>query len=235
MDKVVLIENFGGLGDNLQFSTLPEEFKSQKNLDFYIHNSTFDSIRNKEIFQLVWEMNPYFKGVSNESPNAGRVHRYPTKENMVCDIESLHGLECKNDTFKLYYEPKKIGEINTLFDLTSTSLYNNYLDNFDNFKKIVDNIVSEKNSDVYFVEFKNLQSPNYQQIYKIPNSKKIEVNSIFEYCDIISSCKNFIGLQSGGSHLAKTYQKKYNYNITLIEPEWFDGWRFNDINYIKIK
>ena len=48
MDKVVLIENFGGLGDNLQFSTLPEEFKLQKNLDFYIHNSTFESIRNKE-------------------------------------------------------------------------------------------------------------------------------------------------------------------------------------------
>lgn len=234
MDKVVLIENFGGLGDNLQFSTLPEEFKLQKNLDFYIHNSTFESIRNKEIFQLVWEMNPYFKGVSNESPNAGRVHRYPTKENMVCDIESLHGLECKNDTFKLYYEPKKIGEINTLFDLTSTSLYDEYFKNYENFKKIVTDIVENNNSEIYFVYFNNLNSEKYRPIYDIPNSKKIEVNSIFEYCDVISSCQNFVGLQSGGSHLAKTYQKKYNYNITLIEPSWFDGWRFQDINYIKI-
>jgi hypothetical protein len=234
MDKVVLIENFGGLGDNLQFSTLPEEFKLQKNLDFYIHNSTFESIRNKEIFQLVWEMNPYFKGVSNESPNAGRVHRYPTKENMVCDIESLHGLECKNDTFKLYYEPKKIGEINTLFDLTSTSLYDEYFKNYENFKKIVTDIVENSNSEIYFVYFNNLNSEKYRPIYDIPNSKKIEVNSIFEYCDVISSCQNFVGLQSGGSHLAKTYQKKYNYNITLIEPSWFDGWRFQDINYIKI-
>jgi hypothetical protein len=234
MDKVVLIENFGGLGDNLQFSTLPEEFKLQKNLDFYVHNSTFENIRNKEIFQLVWEMNPYFKGVSNESPNAGRVHRYPTKENMVCDIESLHGLECKNDTFKLYYEPKKIGEINTLFDLTSTSLYDEYFKNYENFKKIVTDIVENNNSEIYFVYFNNLNSEKYRPIYDIPNSKKIEVNSIFEYCDVISSCQNFVGLQSGGSHLAKTYQKKYNYNITLIEPSWFDGWRFQDINYIKI-
>jgi hypothetical protein len=179
-------------------------------------------------------MNPYFKGVSNESPNAGRVHRYPTKENMVCDIESLHGLECKNDTFKLYYEPKKIGEINTLFDLTSTSLYDEYFKNYENFKKIVTDIVENSNSEIYFVYFNNLNSEKYRPIYDIPNSKKIEVNSIFEYCDVISSCQNFVGLQSGGSHLAKTYQKKYNYNITLIEPSWFDGWRFQDINYIKI-
>ena len=234
MEKIVLVENFGGLGDNLQYSTLPEEFKIQKNLDFYVHTSTYENIRNKEIFQLVWEMNPFFKGVSNDTPNAGRVHRYPTKENMVCDIENIHGLECRNETFKLYYEPKNIGNITNLFDLTSTSLYNDYLNSYENLKKEVDNITSNCDSEIYFVNFKNLKSEKYNQIYEIPNSKKIEVNSIFEYCDVISSCKNYIGLQSGGSHLAKTFQKKYNYTISLIEPSWFDGWRFNNINYIKI-
>jgi hypothetical protein len=234
MDKVVLIENFGGLGDNLQFSTLPEEFKLQKNLDFYIHNSTFESIRNKEIFQLVWEMNPYFKGISNDSPNAGRVHRYPTKENMICDIEQLHGLECKNDMFKLYYEPKNVGTINTLFDLTSTSLYDEYFKYYDSFKKVVNEISENSGSEVHFVYFNNLESNNYKPIYDIPNSKKIEVNSIFEYCDVISSCNNFVGLNSGGAHLAESYQKKYNYNVTIIEPYYIDGWRFSNTNYIKI-
>jgi hypothetical protein len=234
MDKIILIENFGGLGDNLQFSTLPEEFKEQKNLDFYIHNSTYESLRNKEIFTLVWEMNPYFKGISDESPNAGRVHRYPTKENMICDIEQLHGLECKNNNFKLYYEPKNIGDVDILFDLTSTSLRNDYINSFDNLKLIIDEILSNNYSNVNFVDFKKLNSENYLQLFEIPNSKKIEINSIFEYCDAISSCRNFVGLQSGGSHLAKTYQKKYNYNITLIEPSWFDGWRFGDINYLKL-
>jgi len=234
MERVVLIENFGGLGDNLQFSTLPEEFKLQKDLDFYIHTSTYDSLRNKEIFTLVWEMNPFFKGVTDKPPNAGRVHRYPTKENMVCDIETLHGLECKNDNFKIYYEPKKQNDIEILFDLSSTSLRNNYLENFETLKRVVHEILYDNYSNIHFVEFKNLTSENYNQIYEIPNSKKIVVESIFDYCDVISGCKNFVGLQSGGSHLAKSYQNKFNYNISLIEPNWFDGWRFNNINYIKI-
>jgi hypothetical protein len=234
MNKIVLLENFGGLGDNLQFSTLPEEFKKQKNLDFYIHTSTYDSLRNKEIFTLVWEMNPFFKGVSNENPNAGRVYRYPTETNMVCDIETLHGLECKNETFKLYYEPKNIGSFDILFDLTSTSLRKDYFDSRDKMEKIIEEILYNNYQNVYFVEFKNLESENYKPIVNIPDSKKIEVGSIFEYCDVISSCNNFVGLQSGGSHLAKTYQKNYNYNITLIEPHYFNGWRFEDINYIKL-
>jgi hypothetical protein len=235
MNDIVLIENFGGLGDNLQFSTLPEEYKKQRDFDFYIHTSTYDSLRNKEIFTLVWEMNPYFKGVSSKSPNAGRVHRYPTEENMICDIESLHGLECKNDTFKLYYEPKNLGNFEILFDLTSTSLRKEYMDIHSNFSKAVDELLYENYSDIYFVEFKNLQSENYKPIIDVPNSKKIEINSIFEYCDVISSCSNFVGLHSGGSHLAKTYQKKYNYKINLIEPHYINGWRFNEVNYIKIK
>jgi len=235
MSKIILLENFGGLGDNLQFSTLPEEFKKQKNFDFYIHTSTYDSLRNKEIFTLVWEMNPFFKGISDEPPNAGRVYRYPTENNMVCDIEELHGLECKNDTFKLYYEPKNVGPLDILFDLTSTSLRKDYLDNKDKIDFIIKDLLKNNYKNLYFVEFKNLHSENYKSVISIPDSKKIEVGPIFEYCDVISSCNHFVGLQSGGSHLAKTYQKKYKYKITLIEPHYFNGWRFEDINYLKIK
>lgn len=235
MEKVILQENFGGLGDSLQFSTLPEEFKNQKNLDFYIHQSTYNNFRNKEIFSLVWEMNPYFKGVSNETPNAGHVHGYPGLDNMICDIETMHGLECKNDTFKLYYEPKKIGDIDILFDLTSTSLRNEYFGLIPQMKTEINKILDCGFNNVFFVQFNNLKSESYLPIITVPNSIKIEVNSIFEYCDIISSSKNFVGLHSGGSHLAKTYQKKFNYNLNLIEPHFINGWRFKDINYIKLK
>ena len=235
MEKVVLIENFGGLGDNLQFSTLPEEFKLQKNLDFYIHQSTYNNFRNKEIFSLVWEMNPFFKGVSNEPPNAGHIHGFPGLENMICDIETMHGLECRNETFKLYYDPKKIGEFDILFDLTSTSLRNEYFQLHDKLKEAVKKILESEFKNVFFVSFKNLKSENYSPIVSVPNSMKIEVNSIFEYCDIISSCNNFVGLHSGGSHLAKAYQNKYNYNINLIEPHFINGWRFKNVNYIKLQ
>jgi hypothetical protein len=179
-------------------------------------------------------MNPYFKGITDEQPNAGRVHRYPTKENMICDIEQMHGLECKNSNFKLYYEPKKIGDIDIVFDLTSTSLRNDYIKSLYELEKIIEEVLLTNYSNVFFIELFNLKNKNYSPILEIPNSKKIQVNSIFEYCDTITSSKNFVGLQSGGSHLAKTYQDIFKYKITLIEPVWFDGWRFDNINYKKI-
>jgi hypothetical protein len=234
MNKIVLLERFGGLGDNLQFSTLPEEFKKQKNLDFYIHQSTYNNFRNKEIFSLVWEMNPYFKGVSNETPNAGHVHRFPSDENMICDIETMHELECKNETFKLYYEPKKIGSFNIIFDLTSISFKDYYTQNKEQLNKIIEEILVDYDTNIYFPEFTNLKSENYLPIVKIPNAKKIEVGNIFEYCDLISSCNNFVGLHSGGSHLATTYKNKFGFKVNLIEPYYTNGWRMNGVNYIKI-
>jgi|688.fasta_scaffold18544_5 hypothetical protein len=235
MEKVILLVNFGGLGDNLQFSTLPEEFKNQKNLDFYIHQSTYNNFRNKEIFSLVWEMNPYFKGVSNNEANAGHIHGYPGLDNMICDIEIMHGLECKNNTFKLYYEPKKSGSFNFIFDLTSISLKDYYTQNKEQLSKIVEEILEDYDTDIYFVEFINLKSKDYFPIINIPKAKKIEIKSIFEYCDVLSSCNNFVGLHSGGSHLATTYKNKFGFKVNLIESVHTNGWRMNGVNYIKIK
>ena len=56
MSDVLLGSYFGGLGDNLQFSTLPEEFFKQQGRDTYIVSET--TFRNKEIYDLVWGCNP---------------------------------------------------------------------------------------------------------------------------------------------------------------------------------
>jgi hypothetical protein len=56
---IVIHQQYGGLGDNLQYSTLPELY-SKQGYDVYIH--TNNVVRNKEIHDLVWELNPYIKG-----------------------------------------------------------------------------------------------------------------------------------------------------------------------------
>jgi len=57
--KIIISQPWGGLGDNLHYSTLPELF-SNKGYDVYISNN--NKVRNSEIFDLVWKMNPYIKG-----------------------------------------------------------------------------------------------------------------------------------------------------------------------------
>jgi len=54
--KIIISQPWGGLGDNLQYSTLPELF-SKKGYDVYISNN--NKVRNNEIFDLIWKMNPY--------------------------------------------------------------------------------------------------------------------------------------------------------------------------------
>ena len=69
-NNIVLIKSYhGGLGDALQFSTLPEEFYKQQGRETYLLDGA--SFRNKEIYDLVWGCNPYIKGVMDGEWNAG--------------------------------------------------------------------------------------------------------------------------------------------------------------------
>ena len=69
-DSDVFIASFhGGLGDSLQFSTLPEEFYKQKGRKTYVWGGA--TFRNQEIYDLVWGANPYVHGVKDGEWNAG--------------------------------------------------------------------------------------------------------------------------------------------------------------------
>ena len=60
MNDVFLKAYHGGLGDALQFSTLPEEFYKQEGRKTYIVEDA--PFRNQEIYDLVWGKNPYVLG-----------------------------------------------------------------------------------------------------------------------------------------------------------------------------
>ena len=58
MSDVYLKAWQGGLGDALQFSTLPEEFSKQQNRKTYIVADA--PFRNEGIYDLVWDKIPMF-------------------------------------------------------------------------------------------------------------------------------------------------------------------------------
>src|SRR3990172_9946292 len=65
-DRAIIGQPYGGLGDNFQFSTLPEMF-ARCGIDTYI--SSQNVCRNPQIYELIWGLNPFVKGVTNEPPN----------------------------------------------------------------------------------------------------------------------------------------------------------------------
>ena len=213
MDDVILSAFHGGLGDNLQFSTLPEEFHKQQGRDTYIWSQA--SFRNQEIYDLVWGCNPYIKGIKDGIWTAGDTPEIGHKtlvSDCISNWEALHGLEPTNKYPKIYYEPKKIHGFNNilLVDLSSISItYDSkeILDLYDTIKKLY------KDMKFFGVEFTNKIKD--ATIIEPDVDNTIVINDIFTYVDLIYSSLGVISLHSGQNHLASAIKNQYNKDLDI--------------------
>ena len=212
MDDVILAAFHGGLGDNLQFSTLPEEFHKQQGRDTYIWSQA--SFRNQEIYDLVWGCNPYIKGIKDgdwsagDTPNRHRV----IESDCISNWEALHGLKPTNKYPKIYYEPEKIDAFNNVImvDLSSISI------TYDSEKiiELYDSIKKKHEGKVFLgVEFTN--DIKGATIIEPDVHGKVEIESIFSYVDLMYSSFGVISLHSGQNHLAAAIKNDYNPDLDV--------------------
>lgn len=198
--KIIISQPWGGLGDNLQFSTLP---KLYNDLGYDVYISKSNVYRNKEIFDLVWKLNPYIKGEIDLPENAGSCKGYTVYEdNFIKNIELSHDLKNGNNKYpEIYYQPNKLSDYKNILIYDITSISAKYDDEFiiKCFKSVFDKY---PNLDKKIVKFKNINNRNL-----LFNDNIIEINNIFEYCDIINSCAVFVSLMSGCSVLASAIKK----------------------------
>jgi hypothetical protein len=240
MSDVILGAWHGGLGDSLQFSTLPEEFYKQQGRETYIWQDA--PFRNQEIYDLVWGKNPYVKGKKQGERNAGDLAEYTNRDktgDWIRDWESVHGLKPTNSLPKIYYEPEKVEgfEDTILVDFTSISI-----DHSSN--KILDRLkeIKKEYSNKRFLEvtFSKSLSPDKFNSYGTNCENVVEIDDIFSYCDVIASSFGLVALSSGASHLSSSL-KEYSPNLTsicLMEKEWYNRhvnkgnmFIFNNIDY----
>ena len=212
MDDIILAAFHGGLGDNLQFSTLPEEFHKQQGRDTYISSQA--SFRNQEIYDLVWGCNPYIKGIKDGDWSAGDtpdLHRV-IESNCISNWEALHGLKPTNKYPKIYYEPEKISSFDNviLVDLSSISI------TYDAEKilKLYETVKKSHEGMVFLsVEFTNkikgatIIEPDVTEI--------VEIESIFTYVDLMYSSYGVVSLHSGQNHLASAIKNQYNNDLEV--------------------
>lgn len=231
---IVIFSQYLGLGDHLCFSTLPEEFSK---LGHQVYVSNKSNYRNNEIFDLVWRMNPYVKGISDKFPNAGQYKWYPEGQHIeqnettgfIGCMEMRHGLPKTNKYPKIYYEYKYLEYLkNTcVIDMNCITRNETIKDNQMNLLNLIESIVVDNNyTDLKIIYYKNIENTILDILKKFD---KIYVNSIYDLCDILNSCKAIICPHSGNSSLASAIkQERDNPVIHCIKPyPHFETWHIH--------
>lgn len=240
---------FKGLGDHLQFSTIPE-ILSRKGLEVHQHDLSIFS--NDEIEDLIYGCNPHIKGKSSGSwdygdgsQNWNYEHLYPS---FIKNIESASGLDPVNDFPKIYYEPSKVGEYDGIIDLGSVCLKESL--DYEKSAEVIKKLIFSEfpGSKFLVVENKYFESKNYLGL------DSIQVESLRGYVDLISSSRVYISFLSGGHALASSIRHMgFQIKQYCILPENLSGfnrgeeenlsfydfhlkkgfWVFPEVNYLK--
>ena len=155
VNKLIIEQPWGGLGDNLQFSTLPELCHAY-GIDVYVSNRNV--YRNEDIKKLVWESNPFIKGFIDEPGNVGNYIDYGPSNNVIMNWEQKFFGEFVNDSPKLYYTPNIIEEF-----LDKVVIDDNAISRPIDFTKIV-----EENEDAILLNksYTNRQTKMTSSIYE---------------------------------------------------------------------
>ena len=206
-EKIIYVSN-GGLGDNLSFSTLPEEFSKQNKEKTFVHLDS--KFRNKEIYDLVWRCNPFVKGKSQKKANAGssllNLINYPKNFNVIQNVEFFHNLNVKNKYPKVYYKPKKIKNLKKVFLVDISGISISYTKKeICTIQKIIERLKKKyKNNTFLNVQFKN----------KITSEKKLSFIDKVKFVIKINFMPNSI-LSFGHQDKHNYYKQKLDGNILV--------------------
>lgn len=123
------------------------------------------------------------------------------------NVEITHDLHNSNNKYpEIYYEPKKINDLSNTLLIDINAVSSNAPEDIiqKNLKNIMEMYPTLEKKVVLFTKIHN-------RIIKIDNTTNINVSNIFEYCDMIYSCKAFFSVFSGQSVLASTIKKDNEY------------------------
>lgn len=212
----------GGLGDQLMWSSFPEYLTSLGHEVYLYTGDNVLPIRNQEIKELVWDMNPFIKGETNEGWNCGDlpgVEYQNTEKCFIMNAEKMIGLPPKNSLPKIYYKPKKIGikdcDFGGIIELSS------HFHKYDH-SSLIDNVrtlIAKRND----MKWTQLTSPHQANPILLPELPKLEIKSIFELCDVIANSRIFASTMSGQHSLGAAIQRinpHYEQYCFIPQHDW---------------
>jgi hypothetical protein len=234
MSRYVIGQQCGGLGDNLQFSTLPELLTKHGHEVFV---SSKNVLRNSQTKKLVWEMNPYVSGFTDDDANLGWNPIYPTPMiyNLVSVWEKAYLGKIFNIYPKIYYNPCLRGDFvgKTILEFNTVTF------NYDSAVEVLPSKIESHFEDQNVVIIDNSRVSRHSLRFDRFKSFKTYVPSdIFDFCDIIFSCKKYISLLSGGTILASALRQNNLFPKLICFCPQVDvngrGWIFDNVDYFPV-
>lgn len=237
-DKAIFNLSWGGnLGDNLLFSTLPELYH-KINKEFYLYSKTM--FRNDEIKKLVWDENPYVKGITDEIPNIivnKDIITNVFEKNCIENVEAINGFVNSGNKYPIiYYKPRIIESLKDVTILALGTISQSPYYNDDYLKSMISKIINYDDNLLLLKYKKNIGGTSLYH-YNYP-SDIYYVDDIYHHCDIILSCKKYITVQSGSAVLSSAIIGNSNKSYVILAQETKNLvllnniFKFDNLNYI---
>lgn len=232
----------GGLGDELQFSTLPEMLSLAGHEVYLLKDPEGKQVlpfRNPEIKQLVWDTNPYIKGELEGEWNLGDIPGVPYRDttgqfirNWEQAFSPVQRISPNGDFWyynvlpKIYFEPKRwLAPPQCLIELSAISLKYN--------SERVREYVTKKAAPYKNVGVAQLVTPNQKNHIHIPGIEEIHASSLKEVYSLLCSVGSLITLNSG-VHALSAAAKRYNdrLQVECLLPENDYTWIVDSTKFI---
>lgn len=231
---------FGGLGDQLQFSTLSELLTSRGHEVKLYTGPEVLPFRNQGIKDFIWGYNPFITGETTKNWNCGDIPGKPyvnRHDDFIRNWECHYGMP-ENSLPKIYYTPKKRyrteidhGPIEGIIELSCITMKYNPGRIIQMARDII------KGSGM---NFRIINNAFQNEPMQMPELDKISPNSLEQMADIMHNCKMFISLNSGLHSLAAAVQRFGSFEQICFLPanRWDEvmsdkKFTYPCINYLK--
>ena len=254
-NSVIFSQPWGGLGDNLSCTNLPELFNAT-GIAFYI--STLNYTRNKDIYDLCWGNNEFVKKFKRTIPNIGfktfeesGYKVFDQKYNVVQNTNVTHGFNPGEGyptiNIPSYIKNDSNEHFEHVLDFEAYSIFNDPDFSYE------EESLKEK---IKYYSTRNSFSLAYPQLYESNKKDKkiIEVPGLKRLILILLKTNTFVCLNSGSHVLASTIKNITGFpkniisfnNIKDAEVEitnhsiqnkrglyYFDNVKYEKINIVK--
>ena len=221
-----------GLGDFLAYSRLPRLLKKAGYEKVYL--SSFTPFRNEDVKKLIMT-NPYIDGIVDVAPYNSSTPididtlfgKYFNNQKNIIDIIE-HEYEVSEDSQKIpevYYKPKLINSYKGSIIYDPNCITNNCGVTVENITKYF----SDNNIKIDY-QFKGRE--RYQVI--LPNVPVIETKDIFDWIDILYSCKYSYSLFTGVNLLMSGLDKRHGVIYVPETDGCINFWKMPNIEYIEL-
>ena len=199
MRTLILNIQKGGLGDHLFYSHIPRIAKETGKYE-YVLLSNHSIFRSPGYKKLVWELNPYVDGFTDEVGIYFSTEKINEDENLLDKLMLLYGL----DDGKRFHEPELYYRPNPIAGLADSTIYDpNYISYTGDLTsgQIIEQWFHENNITVNY-QMKKL----YNRYIPINGPMEISTDTLQELCSLIVSCKKMFCLTTGTATLAAALQ-----------------------------